>query len=98
MFSHRNRNHIADNSECEQQKEDFCQLQQLKFAEFEAIIQQSDTQDLKTLYTLGTAWALWIQAHKSDMNAIAQLAQVKALMKQVVKLDESYEAISRAFS
>ncbi|NOQ35419.1 MAG: hypothetical protein GQ569_05930 [Methylococcaceae bacterium] len=73
------------------QKQDFCELQQLPFDKFENIIKQSEEDDLKSLYTLGTAWALWIQAHRSDMNAIAQLAQVKAIMQQIVKLDEGYK-------
>jgi len=73
------------------QKDDFCQLEQLIFSNFEAIIQQSTPDDLKVLYTLGTAWAAWIQAHKSDMNAIAQLAQVKTIMNRVVQLDENYQ-------
>lgn len=73
------------------QKNDFCHLDQRIFADFEAIIQQSTQDDLNVLYTLGTAWASWIQAHKSDMNAIAQLAQVKTIMNQLVQLDESYQ-------
>ncbi len=73
------------------QKDDFCQLEQLVFPDFETIIQQSTQNDLKVLYTLGSAWASWIQAHKSDMNAIAQLAQVKTIMSQLVKLDENYQ-------
>ncbi len=73
------------------QKNDFCQLDQRMFTDFEAIIQQSTPDDLNVLYTLGSAWASWIQAHKSDMNAIAQLAQVKTIMRQLVKLDKSYQ-------
>lgn len=73
------------------QKDDFCQLEQLIFADFEGIIQQSTPDDLNVLYTLGSAWAAWIQAHQSDMNAIAQLAQVKTIMNQLVQLDESYQ-------
>ena len=73
------------------QKETYCKLNQLNFAEFESNIQKSDEQDLNTLYTLGAAWASWIQAHKQDWNAVAQLAQVKAIMQQVIKLDENYQ-------
>ncbi len=73
------------------QKNNFCQLQQLYFSNFETIIKQSTKDDLDSLYTLGTAWALWIQAHKTDMNALAQLAQVKTIMSQLIKLDESYQ-------
>jgi hypothetical protein len=73
------------------QKNEFCQLKTLPYAEFEKIIQTSNAADLPTLYGLGASWALWIQGHKSDWNAVAQLAQVKAIMQQVIKLDEPYE-------
>lgn len=73
------------------QKADFCQLKSLSYAEFEKIIQASNNNDLASLYGLGASWALWIQGHKSDWNAVAQLAQVKTIMQQVIKLDESYE-------
>jgi hypothetical protein len=73
------------------QKDDFCHLDQHIFADFDVIIKQSTQDDLKVIYTLGTAWAAWIQAHKSDMNAIAQLAQVKTIMNKLVQLDEGYQ-------
>jgi len=73
------------------QRAEFCQLKQQPYAEFEKIIQTSHTEDLASLYGLGASWALWIQGHKSNWDAVAQLAQVKAIMQQVIKLDESYE-------
>ncbi|MDQ7090211.1 MAG: TRAP transporter TatT component family protein [Methylococcales bacterium] len=72
-------------------KKTYCQLEQLPFTPFESLIQQSTVEDLNSLYTVGTAWASWIQAHKTDMNAVAQLAQVKTIMMQLVKLDEGYQ-------
>ena len=73
------------------QKTDFCQLKSLSYSDFEKIIQASNNSDLPVLYSLGSSWALWIQGHKSDWNAVAQLAQVKAIMQQIIKLDEDYE-------
>ncbi len=73
------------------QKAEFCQLKTLPYPEFEKIIQASNSSDLPSLYGLGASWALWIQGHKSDWNAVAQLAQVKAIMQQIIKLDEGYE-------
>jgi hypothetical protein len=40
---------------------------------------------------LGANWGIWIQSHKSDWAAIAQLAQVKLLMSRVIELDDSYK-------
>ena len=73
------------------QKTEFCQLKTLSFAEFEKVIRASNNNDLASLYGLGASWALWIQGHKSNWDAVAQLAQVKTIMQQVIKLDEKYE-------
>jgi hypothetical protein len=69
----------------------FCQIEQLKFLEFKNIIEATDEQDVSALYTLGSAWATWIQANRADWNAIAQLAQVKTIMQRIIDLDESYK-------
>ncbi len=73
------------------QKPQLCQLAQVNYPEFEKIIYSSQVTDLATLYDLGASWALWIQAHKSDWNAVAQLAQVKAIMLHIIKQQPDYE-------
>jgi len=69
----------------------FCQLNQAPYNQFESIIKQIKTDDLDVIYGLGSAWVLWIQANKSDWNAVAQLAQVKLLMTQITTLDHQYK-------
>lgn len=68
-----------------------CQLNKQQYQSFEEIIIQTGLEDIDTLYSLGTSWALWVQANKSDWNAVAQLAQVKILMTRVIELDNSYK-------
>jgi len=68
-----------------------CQLNQLKYQQFETIIQQTESEDMAVLFTLGSAWALWIQSNNTDWNAIAQLAQVKLIMTRVIELDDGYK-------
>lgn len=70
----------------------FCLIEQLKFPEFKIIIDKVDKADVPALYTLASAWAGWVQAHSADWNAVAQLAQVKAIMTKIVELDETYKA------
>ncbi len=72
-------------------KKAFCALNDKTFADFAIIIKQSETDDLNSLYVLGTTWANWIQMHKSDWYAIAQLAQVKQIMHRVIVLQENYK-------
>ncbi len=68
-----------------------CRLNEQQYDQFEQSIKQTDKDDIDALYTLGTAWALWIQKNKSDWNAIAQLAQVKAIMLRITALDKGYK-------
>ena len=73
-------------------RDQLCGLQSLTYADFSDVIDETDADDLESLYVLGTAWAGWIMAHKSDWNAIAQLAQVKLIMSHIVALDERYRS------
>ena len=46
--------------------------------------------DVPDLFTLGSAWSAWIQAHREDWNAVAEISRVESIMERVVKLDEFY--------
>lgn len=51
-----------------------------------------DTDDVPGLYTLGSAWAGWVQTHSDDFNAVADLPRVEAVMQRVIDLDEGYQS------
>ena len=72
-------------------RDDFCQINKIKFDAFEKIIQTTELKDIPALYTVGSAWASWIQANNKDWNAVAQLGQVKAIMMRLITLDETYK-------
>ena len=72
-------------------KQDFCRLNEKSFDEFTDIVQQSTLDDLDSLYGLGARWINWIQANRTDWNAIAQLAQVKYIMNHVITIKEDYK-------
>ncbi len=80
---------LASRAAC-QHKNAFCNLPELTFTEFSAIIDKADAADSDYLYLLGSAWAGWIQANKDDWRAVGQLAQVKAVMNHIVQLDQNY--------
>lgn len=69
----------------------WCGLQQKSFVDLEALLVQTDADDIDRLFSVASTWATWIQANKSDWNAVAQLAQVKRIMQRVLELDESYQ-------
>ncbi|OAI16521.1 hypothetical protein A1359_07690 [Methylomonas lenta] len=71
--------------------QNWCGLQQKSFDDLRSLIAQTDIDDIDSLYSISAAWTAWIQANKSDWNAIAQLAQVKLILKRVLELDETYK-------
>ena len=68
-----------------------CDLRGVDFQAFEVAVAAKDTKDLPVLYALGAAWASWIEAHKDDWNAVAELSRIEVIMQRVVELDESYQ-------
>lgn len=72
-------------------RSDYCELREMPVPEFEALLAEAGDDDLPLLFTLGSAWAGYIQTHSDDWNAVAELARVRALMERVVALDEGYQ-------
>ncbi|MCG8392093.1 MAG: TRAP transporter TatT component family protein [Pseudomonadales bacterium] len=71
--------------------DDYCDPRSLSVPEFEALLADADEGDVPVLFTLGSAWAGYIQQNTSDWNAVAELGRVEAIMERVVELDESYQ-------
>lgn len=69
----------------------FCAVRGERFDVFEQAVASTDRGDVPNLFALGSAWAGWIQARSGDIEAIAQLPHVEAIMKRVVALDEGYK-------
>ena len=67
-----------------------CTLRQINFQEFETVISKLSIKDVPDLFTLGSAWSVWIQAHRQDWNAVAEISRVQAIMERVLELDECY--------
>ncbi|GGX61955.1 hypothetical protein GCM10007392_32260 [Saccharospirillum salsuginis] len=57
----------------------------------DTLAQWRDEDDLPYLYTLGTAWAGYIQNHSDDWLAIAQLGQAEAVLEQTIAVEPGYE-------
>ena len=79
----------AERALCVRRPED-CGLRQADFDIFEDRLQKMDIADVPVFYTLGAAWAGWIQARQDDLEAVAELARVEAIMTRIVALDEGY--------
>ncbi len=71
-------------------RSDTCSLRQNNFQEFENVIAELNIKDVPDLFTLGSAWSSWIQAHRQDWNAVAEISRIESIMERVVELDEFY--------
>lgn len=74
--------------------EELCGVRTLPVADLQARLARLEDaeDDVPGLYTLGSAWAGWIQAHSDDFNAVADLPRVEAIMQRVIALDEGYQS------
>ena len=72
-------------------QDDYCRARKMDVPAFESLLAKADTGDVPVLFTLGGAWAGYIQTHADDWNAVAELSRVRLLMERVVALDEDYQ-------
>jgi len=68
-----------------------CNARQLRFDALEARIAAVGEGRLAAAYVLATSWAGWIQAHRDDWNAIADIPKVQRLLERVVELDPDHD-------
>ncbi len=68
-----------------------CKNEKRPFREFAPHIDEIGQADLKALYTYGTSWVGWIQAHSSDWGALADLPKVEYIMQRVVTLEQEHD-------
>lgn len=80
----------AERALCEKRPQ-ICELKDGPYLELLPAIKASSYEDIGPLYAYALAWALWIQTHSDDWNAIASLPKVEAMLEQVITLDGDYE-------
>lgn len=68
-----------------------CRFREVNFQEFKNTLLPLEIKDVPDLFTLGSAWSAWIQMHREDWNAVAEISRVEAIMKRVIELDEFYQ-------
>ena len=72
-------------------KPDTCLFRQNSFQEFKNALSTLGVKDVPDLFTLGSAWSAWIQTHREDWDAVAEIPRVEAIMERVVELDDAYQ-------
>ncbi len=68
-----------------------CGIWDQSFEAFEAGLARTGPDDAATLYTTGLSWLAWIQAHRENFSALADLPQVEAVLLRVRELNGSYK-------
>lgn len=67
-----------------------CELQRMLFQDFQIAIAAMTIEDVPALFALGSAWSGWIQVNQDDLQAVAELSRVEAIMQRLVELNEDY--------
>ena len=68
-----------------------CNAKTKPFEVFDKVIRSLNEESIDTLFVLGQSWAVWLQAHKEDWNAVAELPRVRLVIEKVMLLDETYQ-------
>ncbi len=68
-----------------------CEVDRNAYSELLPVLDTLAYQDLPALYAYALSWALWIQTHSSDWNAVADLPKVEAMFERVTALKDDYE-------
>ena len=65
-------------------------LMNAPIADFETQVSRLKKDDVAAMFWAASNWAKWIDMHRDDPEAIAQLARATALMQRVIELDDSF--------
>ena len=65
-------------------------LLDIPITEFENQLGQLGKDDVAAMFWTASNWAKWIDMHRDQPEAIAQLARATALMQRVIELDETF--------
>ena len=65
-------------------------LKNSTIADFEKQVSGMDKDEVAAIFWTASCWAKWIDMHRDDPEAIAQLARATALMQRVIELDDTF--------
>lgn len=65
-------------------------LMDSSIADFEKQISRLDEDDVAAMFWTASCWAKWIDMHRDNTEAIAQLVRATALMQRVVELEDTF--------
>ena len=71
--------------------QDVCNAWELPFEDFSKLLGQLEKTNTAALYTVGLTWLAYIQAHREDWSALAELPGAEAVLTRVRELDVTFK-------
>jgi hypothetical protein len=69
----------------------WCNAEKQPIEKYVLFLKDITKDELGVLYTYGVTWASYIDSHRNDWDAIADLPKVKATMQRILELDDAFE-------
>lgn len=73
------------------QQSNTCNMDRLPHTEFVSVIHSIDKDHVGALYSYAMSWIGWIQAHRENLSAVANLPKAQSALEHVLTLDESFK-------
>ena len=70
--------------------ENFQKSFDLDIVQFQQAVDKLKKTDISALFWSANAWGSYVNLNKTDINALADLPKIDVMMKQVLKLDETF--------
>lgn len=68
-----------------------CNMHRRPHAEYLPLLDNVDEDDVATLYSYAASWIGWIQAHRDNLAAVADLPKAQSALERVLALDEDFK-------
>ena len=68
-----------------------CDLSGQPFDIYRDTLEELDEDTLPELYAFSVSWLAWLQTHRNDMRALAQLPRVELALERILAIDEEWE-------
>ena len=71
------------------QQSNTCDMDRLPHAKFVSVVTTVSKDHINTLYSYAMSWIGWIQAHRDNLSAVANLPKAQSLLEHILTLDEN---------
>ena len=73
------------------QQSSTCGMDRLPHTEFVSVVKSIDSNHINSLYTYAMGWIGWIQAHRDNLSAVANLPKAQSALEHLLKLDKNFK-------